>query len=867
MQQGKKLFRDLIILLLGVVGIGVFFYSFSIHHPFSMGEIESSKERIVERANGIFQNNHYQDFDILPTVQFGTSNQLIDSLQVKWGIKELKKRTENSEFLQKIPLMRWYAQGISTQTGDGAPQVRIELSTTEELVRFTVNNELITRQRPYNRFAIRSVFEDQMTGYSRATEDSLVTALVNFQHLNTEEPSGGQFDQILNRIRANDLETNARIYSEENIQKLASYYIEQLVWTNFDFQQDSTHVMDEAGIRFAKTFWSVEDPDSDVRVTLTAEVMPAGALKSLDYEMFPQINSGNGIYSDILETVSLFVLLIFAIWLLFIFYLRIKARAIDTKPAMVIAVLAGFIVPGIWLLQFINNVAFDIENGSQLIDNFLGLAVLGAISAVGFFVITAVSDSITRQYWAAKLKTWDLVRQGLFLNKPVGWDIINSVAIGGILSGVAGVFIWIFSASYIPADAGFISDNYILPSVANLLVTTSLDLLIVITVFLILGNQMKGMVKNEWAIPVMSALLFCLLDIMPFEIEPDAYDRILRAIVGFILGYFYLRYDFLTIVFGFFVFLNFLSTSKGWVINGSPDANTFYLFILVLLSATVLGIYFVLKGSNREELPEYIPDYIEDQAKEQRLKQELSIAREVQQTFLPSKIYRLPGIDIAGVCIPAQETGGDYYDMIPLGEKRTALAIGDVSGKGIQAAFYMTFTKGVLHSLSTLILSPVELLNQLNRLFNENATRGTFISMIYGILEADKRQFTYARAGHNPMLVVRANGDTEWLKPDGVGIGVTKGDKFIRNTKEDTLKLDEGDVVIMYTDGITEMLNSGKGFYGENRLEKLVKGIRTASSEKILEIIVEDVKDFKGVAKQHDDMTLVIIKADASVNQ
>ena len=139
--------------------------------------------------------------------------------------------------------------------------------------------------------------------------------------------------------------------------------------------------------------------------------------------------------------------------------------------------------------------------------------------------------------------------------------------------------------------------------------------------------------------------------------------------------------------------------------------------------------------------------------------------------------------------------------------------------------------------------------------------------MIYGILEADKRKFTFARAGHNPMLVVKNNGDTEWLKPDGVGIGVTNGDNFLKCTQEASLKLKEGDVVILYTDGITEMLNSGNHFYGEDRLERLVKGVRKASSEKILEIIVDDVNEFKGMARQHDDMTLVIIKADASVNQ
>jgi hypothetical protein len=535
---------------------------------------------------------------------------------------------------------------------------------------------------------------------------------------------------------------------------------------------------------------------------------------------------------------------------------------------MIIAVLAGFVVPGFVFLRFLNEfgIIHGVMDTSQIINSLMVLAINGTISAIGFFVITAVSDSVTRQYWPEKLKTWDLVRRGLFRNKPVGWGIINAIGIGGILAGVTGFYLNLFDSSYLPSESGLISDVYYLPSLANLLVTLVMVLIIIVPLFLIIGNQVKNLTKRNWSIPLVSAVILGVLDVMPFSLEPELFDILLRATIGFFLGYFYLRYDFLTVVFGFFIFVNLLSTSKGWLLPDSPDANTFYLFVIVVLFLTALGIYFIWKGSERKELPEYIPAYIEEQAKEQRIKQELSIARVVQQNFLPQKIHHLPGIDIAGVCIPAQETGGDYYDMFPLGNQRTGIAIGDVSGKGIQAAFYMTFTKGVLHSLSTLIMSPVEMLNQLNRLFNENATRGTFISMIYGILEADKRQFTFARAGHNPMLLVRQNGETQWLKPKGIGIGVSREDEFIALTEESTLKLNEGDVLILYTDGIVEMLNSGKRFYGEDRLEKLVSHIRHESSEKILERITNDVSEFKGTAKQHDDMTLVIIKADSAVN-
>ncbi|MCH2448588.1 MAG: SpoIIE family protein phosphatase [Gracilimonas sp.] len=870
MEKGKELFRDLLILLFGLAGIACFFYSFSVMHPLTIEELTHSKDRIVEKADSVFQSWQFKPVEFHPKASFDVSGSVIDSLQKKWGVKEFKQQVVDSEFLIDLPLIRWEVSEFNTGNDETEIEATIGLTPDGRVVSFSASTELITNQRPFNRYAVRHVFQNQVENYSRGLEDSLITGLTNYQHFTSgSQSSNEQEGRIIDQLRELRGEDEARYYSMDNIWDLSEFYLDRTVWRNYDLEQDSVKIMDEGGIRFARTFYTAQDSLSDIRVNLTMDVMPAGSIKSLDFTIFPAFSADNDALTNILESISLFLILTFVIWLLFVFYLRIKARAIDTRPAMIIAVVAGFIVPGFWILQFIYDFGFIFgeTNTNQIINGLMLIAVLGAISAMGFFVMTAVSDSITRQYWPQKLKTLDLVRRGLFVNKPVGWAIINAISLGGFLAGSVGLFLMVIPGSYISAGTGLISDNYFLPSIANLMVTAMMVLVIVVPIFLIIGNQVKGVIKREWVIPALSAFLFGLLNFLPFSIEPDLIDRAMGVVFGLILGYFYIRYDILTIVFGFFIFLNLLSTSKGWVMEGSPDANAFSLFVLVVITLSGLGIYFIAKGSDRKELPEYVPAYIEDQAKEQRLKQELSIARVVQQAFLPSKIHHFPGIDIAGVCIPAQETGGDYYDMISLGEQRTAIAIGDVSGKGIRAAFYMTFTKGVLHSLSALILSPVELLNQLNRLFKENATRGTFISMIYGILEADKRKFTFARAGHNPMLVIRSNGDTEWLKPAGVGIGMTNGDNFLKCTQEASLKLKEGDVAILYTDGITEMLNSGNHFYGEDRLERLVKGVRKASSEKILEIIVDDVNEFKGMARQHDDMTLVIIKADASVNQ
>ncbi len=864
MLWNKTTLRNLLILILGLAGIGAFFYTFSNYHPHSISATHYPKETIIQKADSVVQSWQFKSDNYYPEITFRSSDDVIDSLQKKWGKKRFKEEIGQSEFVQKLPLFSWQVIQHEKQADQDQTRLTIGLNTNGEAVSFTASNNFITDNRPFNRYAVRTLFEDHITDYDRVIEDSLIAGLLNYQHL-----SSGRSRNMQRPSEDLSGPERRRLYVEKSVTDLAQFYIQKTIWSRFSLQQDSVKFMDESGYRFGRAWLSTADQATGLKVHLTVDVLPAGSVKSVSYSIEPEIKHAESPGIEILEGIALFVILIFGIWLLVIFYLRIKARAIDTGPAIIIAVLAGFLVPGVFLLELFSSIElnYSINGGAVIFQNLMGLAILGAISATGFFVITAVSDSITRQYWPAKLKTWDLVRQGFFLNKPVGWGIVHAVAIGGVLLGIYSAFVSLFPAAYFPSGKALISDSYFLPSLANLMSNIFLVLLIIAPVFLILGNQIKGRWDKKWIIPIFSAAVFGLIGVFPFGIEPDQMDRLLWIILGFLLGYFYLKYDFLTLVFGVFVFANFITTANGWLIEGSPDANTFYLFILVLITITAAGVYFIVSGRNRDELPEYLPAYIEDQAKEQRVKQELSIARTVQKTFLPSKIHRLPGIDIAGVCIPAQETGGDYYDMIALGEERTAIAIGDVSGKGIRAAFYMTFTKGVLHSLSALILSPVELLNQLNRLFNENATRGTFISMIYGIIEANKREFTFARAGHNPMLIVRENGQTEWMKPDGVGIGLVQNNQFVRFTKEAKVSLKEGDLILMYTDGITETLNPGNYFYGEERLERLVKGVRKASSEKIIEIITDDVNEFKGIAKQHDDMTLVIIKADASVSQ
>lgn len=869
-------FRDFILLAAGCLGASWFFFNYKSIDPMASIQDNRSKSEVVSKVDKVIRSWQAYPINTKQKINMFAYKGIVDSLYKnlgKQGYAEEVQKEENKKF----PLFYWDINTFLEEEfyDNGEALSEVKATPEGEIISYSMSNSSIKRTEPYNKSIIRTSLglNFALSDENRVLEDSLLKELLDFQVKVEGENDLANFQNIqrfAEMLGAPDRVKTQDIFSQEVIWSGVSSYLKESYWDRFNFNKDSLEFMEDEDIRFVRLFLSSKDSVLGFLPKIEIDLLPAGGIKALNAKV-KEANISARPYSEVVRLVTLLSLLGFGIWLISVFYLRIKAKAIDTQPAFVVSVLAGFMLSFSQILRLFNNLEFNLEAFSRIdiTQEFFLVGFMGAISSVIFFVLTSVSDSVTRQHWPEKLKAWDLARRGFFNNKPVGRSAIYALCISGMMIGLWTLIIQVIPDAYLSAEVDFKSSSYLFPSVAVLMVDLLISILLVISAFLILGNQVFSLIKKPWLIPIISGFLFTLI-LEPFlsiNVNPFNISLLMNFLIGAGFGLFYIRFGFLTMVLSVFMFLGFITTKNGWVIENSPDANTFYMFIAIALSTGGIGFLFTQRGSEKKDLPDYTPSYLEDQAKEQRMNQELEIAQSVQKAFLPSRVEQMEGIDIAGICEPAQETGGDYYDMISLGKNRMAIAIGDVSGKGIQAAFYMTFVKGVLHSLSTLILSPLELLNQLNRLFKENATRGTFVSMIYGILEADKRTFTFARAGHNPMLVVRANGDTEWLQSKGIGIGVASSLLFIKGTEEFELKLKEGDVAVLYTDGITEMLNISNQFYGEDRLEKIVKGVRKGASSKILDIIISDVTEFKGVAKQHDDMTLVVIKADATVNK
>lgn len=247
-------------------------------------------------------------------------------------------------------------------------------------------------------------------------------------------------------------------------------------------------------------------------------------------------------------------------------------------------------------------------------------------------------------------------------------------------------------------------------------------------------------------------------------------------------------------------------------------------------------------------------------AEQERLQRELEIARSVQQSLLPLQEPQIDGVNILGLCIPAAEVGGDYYDYFQIDAHRIGIAIADVSGKGTSAAFYMAEIKGMMTSLTHLIASPKELMRQINRHLNKNVDKRVFTTMIYGVLDVRNLEFTFVRAGHNALLVKRAekNGELDIYIPHGMGLGLVNDEVFRECTQEEIIRFNHGDFLLLYTDGISEAMNNKLEEFGEERLYTIMAQNHILHSQDLQHRIMRQVGEFVQDAQQHDDITMVI---------
>ncbi len=252
----------------------------------------------------------------------------------------------------------------------------------------------------------------------------------------------------------------------------------------------------------------------------------------------------------------------------------------------------------------------------------------------------------------------------------------------------------------------------------------------------------------------------------------------------------------------------------------------------------------------------------EELSEQERLRHELAIARRIQLASLPQTTPKVAGLDIAGISIPAMEVGGDYFDYLNGVPNAITVIVGDVSGKGTSAALYMSKVQGILRSLHGFRLSPRELFIRANQLLCHDMERKSFVTSLGADFDATARRLVLARAGHLPLFYYHAQTQrVEKITPKGLGLGLDNHGAFAIELEEKVIQYATGDVFLFVTDGITEAQSRNGSEFGEDSLSKILESSFTLSADKIRDQVITAVKQFAGEAIQHDDQTVVVVKA------
>lgn len=500
----------------------------------------------------------------------------------------------------------------------------------------------------------------------------------------------------------------------------------------------------------------------------------------------------------------------------------------------------------------------------------LGWSILIALIVTPIFVggalvlAWAVSESVTRETWKEKFITLDLISKGHGIHSRVGEGIVRGIALG-----VAALALWLLSVLVADSFVGM-STIHQDESTVQLFGVSSAALYALghgLTVnaykFTILILFVVSLLRRRVASPVGIIALGAI--IMGFtgqgHVSPLLVGIVIDSFMAAVAVWAFYRYDALTSFLSLYT-LSVVQAIASLYGAGHPSyaasgALTIGFFAILLLA----GLLMLMRKREITDFDAITPAFARHITERHHMQQELEIARNVQMSFLPKANPKMLELDIASRCAPAAEVGGDYYDFVDLGEGQLGVAVGDVSGKGTQAAFFMTLTKGFLRALAQVSASPAAVLTHVNKLFYDNVERGVFVSMVYGVFDTRHYSLTVARAGHNPVIMHKTQAlEVQVVNPMGIALGLDQGETFTKSIQEVSIPFQKGDLFVFYTDGFPEAMNKTMEEFGEDRLCRTVQKYAHGSAAEIMDGVFAEMKQFVGRAKQHDDMTIVVVK-------
>ena len=800
--ENKLTKSDYILATLSLLGILIFIYFYHQLFPWAGINLELSKQQIENKA---LQMTVELDYDVSGYKKIVNFKQ--DPDQVNYLVRQYGAKEAISLMKEQLPAYYWEIRWKSPNTyfDDSTKAVKVSSGNDKKpsvifKITLSTNGKILSI----------------LSNFDQKTEKTLIDKDSTFKKAETllKKFEGQEFD---NYIFSNSSGDTSFTFSWKRIEPLWGEKIEIEIQTH--------------GGRVEKYEKEFSPPEEILSISKATKFV---------------------------EIPTIIILFFFIIFIIIILVQKLRRDEISVKSGIGLTILV--------VLAFLVKFLFS-NYQATLIEILLPPLIISIFVILSLFAIIGTGESLCREVWPEKLITFDALRKFRILFPLVSKSILRGIALAFLSLGIITILLKIFTLNHgfcfiieetnISAYFLLVPFLYVLSSA---LLTSSYSELI-FRLFSI--SFLKKKISSNLVIIVISAFIwaFNFMEGNDTILIPVYLHIIKNFIIGVLFAYFFIKYDFVTVLFGSF-FLKLIRETYPMLFWGDTfimwNGVFLWIFLGFFVIAAVLGFK---KKIDQQSVSQYIPPYIKRMQERERVKRELEIARKVQLSFLPREVPQIPGIDVATICIPAYEVGGDYYDFIEPGNGRFGVVIGDVSGKGIPAAFHMTLTKGFLKSQAKETSSPRELLMRLNELFYENVSRGTFISMIFGIFDLPRKIFTFARAGHNP-VIIRSDfsNKMEFLCPKGIALGLEKGPIFNRVIEEQKVKIRKGDIFIFYTDGISEAMNEKKWEFGEERLQTIINKNSNVLANELVTIIQSKISEFVGNTPQHDDLTMIIVK-------
>jgi len=497
-----------------------------------------------------------------------------------------------------------------------------------------------------------------------------------------------------------------------------------------------------------------------------------------------------------------------------------------------------------------------------------GLIAWPFLSIMGFSS-WSIGESLGREHFNKKFTALDSIFNRKFSTLNAANSCFNGYFIGffglGLIALLTTTALTFFNGKIGGIDYRIASST--VPFLVPLLAALSSSLISELVFRLFSNFALYKYLKSKWMSIFISSVFWTVYAVAFWDVNislsPMYLDWITWYICGVFFGYIFWKFDLLTVITANFIMVGVMQALP--LLTGGAESLFYQGFAALML--LFLPFIFIVRGFIKGEIfsfeADLVPAHIKRITERARMAKELEIARQVQMQLLPGKSPEIKGFEIEGTCIPANEVGGDYYDFIKISDSKLGVVIGDVSGKGVPAAIYMTLTKGIIQSQveNENWYSPEQVLTRVNRSLYKIMDTKSFVTLFFGVIDTQKKTLSFSRAGHNPLLYFRRSDDRMiTLKPEGIALGIEKGEIFNLVIKEECIELKKGDLIVFYTDGFTEAMNKELEEYGEKRLCRTILSSKDKPVSQIIDTVVADVHGFVKGYPQHDDMTMVVVK-------